>query len=509
MSRGSRRMVLAACFLSSAALAGCLQGGGRATGGEEGVIEAPSLAGWAGKEGIDARWIGVLGAPATSGQDKWPGTFDARVTPVDVDGDGLDELVVPSRDRHVYVFDPASGDIRAKLPIRLPPSWHVENILNPVAAGHIMPDGPMVLVATSPAAYVTAWAFSGLDEHGDFAFERLWEVRTDACYSGAGMDAGATLADLDQDGELEVLVQTEQVGFYALESDGSALWSQCWAGGNAEAVAEDLDGDGDLEAIFASDSGLLSVLDGATGSPQWSFNAADPRYGISPASISVAPTVADLDGALPLEVLFTARHAPVDDPIAFQSFHMAIFAVRENPETWRSELIWRVQPEWANPMSYTPLIVEDVDQDGAMDILGMDWNTIGHWPGNWEHLGPANAFRLDAQGQTVWVQSIDAWWSNKAIALADSDDDGTLEVLVNGAGLGGDGIWRLDAATGTKEGFLSAGGWKLMRGPQLLDLRHDGQLDLVFPVGPIEGPPHGAVLVFDLDVPATRLGDVP
>ncbi len=508
MSRSTRRMVLAACFVGSAAIAGCLQGGGRETGAEgPDPVAAPVLDGWSVGAGSQARWLGAFGDPATSGLDAWPGSIDTALTAIDLDGDGRDELVAASRDRHVYVFDSDTGQVLARLPLRFPPSWHVDNVLNQVAAGRLEPDGPIALLATSPAAYVTAWTFQGTDLDGTFQFDKAWEVRMDGCYPGAGMDAGAVLADLDGDGALEVLVQTEQVGFFALESNGTTRWSHCWAGGNASPVVADLDGDGDLEAIFASDDGLLSVLDGATGAPQWSFHAADPRYGIAPASIPVAPTVADLDGKLPLEILFTARHAPSDDPDAFSDYHMAIFAVRQNPETWKSELVWMKQPEWANPMSYTPLLAMDIDNDGATDILGMDWNTIGHWPGNWQHLGPAHAFRLTADGEEVWVRTLDAWWSNKAIAAADTNGDGTMELLVNGEGLGGDGIWRLDSATGKKEGYLAAGGWKLMRGPQLFDLQHDGSMSLVFPVEPIDGPRNGAVLVFDLGASATKTGD--
>jgi hypothetical protein len=130
----------------------------------------------------------------------------------------------------------------------------------------------------------------------------------------------------------------------------------------------------------------------------------------------------------------------------------------------------------------------------------MDWNTIGHYPGNWERLGPAHVFRLDASGNDVWVREVDAWWSNQDIALANVDGTG-LELLVNGPGGGYDGLWRLSPATGAAVGFLPLSDWKMTRGAVLHDLRHDGRMQLVFPVVPLDGSRRGALLVFDLDVP--------
>jgi hypothetical protein len=129
----------------------------------------------------------------------------------------------------------------------------------------------------------------------------------------------------------------------------------------------------------------------------------------------------------------------------------------------------------------------------------MDWNSIGHRPGTWERLGPAHVFRLDAAGNDVWVREVDSWWSNQDLALIDLTGSGAYSVLVNGPGGGYDGIWRLSAATGAAEAFLPLSDWKMSRGPVLHDLRHDGRMQLVFPVEPLDGARKGAILVFDLD----------
>ena len=93
------------------------------------------------------------------------------------------------------------------------------------------------------------------------------------------------------------------------------------------------------------------------------------------------------------------------------------------------------------------------------------------------------------------------WWSNKDIAVADANGDGELDVLANGPYVGQDGIWILSAETGEPGAFLPAGGWKVLRGPQLLDLAGTGKVQLVLPVEPVDPMDRrGSILVVDLGV---------
>ncbi|MEK6976224.1 MAG: VCBS repeat-containing protein [Candidatus Thermoplasmatota archaeon] len=476
-------------------LAGCA---GSAARGDDFVPSSPKGLGSA--QAWQPDFLLGLGDPSTSGLDAWTPQFDSAAKAYDLDGDGVDELISQGSDSKVYVFRALTGRVLAVLPTTSPTAWHVERVLNAVEAGVLRPGEPPSLVVTNHAAYVAAWRFNPVTSTDDhFVFQRQFDVRMDACNRSPGMDAKAALGDLDGDGKLEILVQTEEMGFYALRADGSTLWQKCWGGGNSAPVIADLDGDGRPEAIVASDAGFLAVLAGATGDPLWTYDAL--TAGISPASITVSPTVADLDGVPPLEILFTARHAPSADPATFADDHFAIFAVHQDPVTYQAALLWMRQPSWANPLSATQLVVHDVDGDGLQDILGMDWNTIGHSPGDWERLGPAHVFRLTASGEDVWVREMDTWWSNQDIALVDLEGDGSLSILVNGPAGSYDGLWRLSAATGASQGFLPLSGWKVTRGPQLLDLRNDGTMHLVAPVQPIDGGGRGALVVFDLETP--------
>lgn len=423
----------------------------------------------------------AFGDPNQSGSSTWPATFDATPAAYDLDGDGVDEIIGHSNDTHVYVYSSQTGRQLASIPTSFPEGdWYVERVLNEVVVARLRPDEAPSLVITDHAAFVAVWRFDGSRSTADaFEFEQVWERRLNDCFFYASMDAAAAVADLDGDGVLEILAQTEDVGLFALEATGDVRWHHCWAGGNSAPLAADLNEDGLPEVVFASDAGLVLVANGTSGAPFWTFNAQDPRYGVFPASISVSPTMAELDGAWPRELVFTARHAPRDDPSEFGDFHLAIFAIHQSPTTWQGEVLWVRQPEWAHPLSYTHLIVRDVDADGDADIFGMDWNTVGHNPGHWEPLRESHVFRLTAQGEDVWVRTLDVWWSNKDIAVADSNGDGEVDVLVNGQGDGSDGFWRLSAASGQPQAFLTAGPWKILRGPLLVDVGHDGPVQLL------------------------------
>ena len=509
----SRARALAPAFagiLLAAAVAGCIKLPSSSNGAEDGISGGtgdfdwvgPKSAGLGGKVSVTTPRLQVaLGNPSSTGLDEWTPPFDSKPKAIDIDGDGRSEIVALGNDSKVHVFDSSSGRVLARLQTTLVPGWYIDHVLNGVEAGALTPGDPVSLIVANSAAYVAAFRFvPGSSTSDAFEFEKVWERRLNGCNPQPSMDSKPVLADLDRDGTFEVLLQTEEVGVFALRSDGSTLWKQCWSGGNADPVADDLDGDGKPEAIFAADNGFVTVLEGATGAVKWTYDAR--TAGITPASISVAPTVAELDGKAPKELVFTARNAPSPDPSQFTSNHMAIIAVHASKETgWEGQALWVRQPDWANPLSYTHIVARDVDGDGKTDLFGMDWNTIGHFPGNWERLGDAHAFRLDNEGNDVWVHSIDTWWSNKDIAVADADGDGELDVLVNGPYVGQDGIWILSTESGKPSAFLPAGGWKVLRGPQLVELSEGGKVQLVMPVEPVDPTDRrGSILVIDLGV---------
>lgn len=443
----------------------------------------------------------TLGAPATSGLGAWTPDFDAAPLALfDFDGDGLKEVVAHGNDSRVYVFHSKTGEVLARLNTTIPDGWGVERVLNAAAVGRLAPGQPPSIVVTNPAAFVAAWRYAPTaNATGDFpwAFEKLWERHLpELPDSGApSMDAAPALADLDGDGELEVVLQTESVGVFALRGDGTTMWSLAIGGGNAEPVVGDVDDDGEPEVLFASDAGILTAVEGRTGKIEWGFEAF--QHAQAPASIPVGPTIADLDGKAPPEMLFAARDA--HDTRDYANDHVTFLAIHVDAGT--PKLVWKYRPLWAAPLAYAHLAVADVTGDGRPEVFGIDWNTIGHVPGEWQRTGPAHVFSLSHDGKERWMREVEAWWSNKEVAIADVDGDGAYEVLVNGPRSGRDGLWAFDARTGRAERFLPVAPWKVERGPQLADLWGQGTIQLLLSVRPVDDARRGGILVFDLEKP--------
>ncbi|MHC5080850.1 MAG: protein kinase domain-containing protein, partial [Planctomycetota bacterium] len=101
------------------------------------------------------------------------------------------------------------------------------------------------------------------------------------------------VADLDDDGHLELLVGTSYRGLYALRpSSQTPLWHY-WPKQNLDYVfsdilVEDFDHDGKLEVVFGTREGSVRCLEGATGREEWILRSMHPREAIA--------TFADYDG---------------------------------------------------------------------------------------------------------------------------------------------------------------------------------------------------------------------
>lgn len=425
---------------------------------------------------------------ASAGAERTWSAFDTTGPALfDIDGDGNLEIVDQNQDKRVVVIDGVTGKMRAELETRYPPYWGARAI-NEVTVAVMAPgEAPSLIVANS-AGIVTRFQYVDTYPDGRFQFQKTWDRRLDAHEDNPGMDGTAIAVDLDGDGLKEVLGQSERVGVYALRgSDGTTKWSLPLAGGNADPGAGDLDGDGIVEAVFVSDGGHVVAIDGPTGKHKWTYWAG---HQVRPGSISVGPLLSDLDGDGTLETVVAARDA--HDRVEYRNNHFTLIAIDS-----AGKERWVAQPAWGNPLSYTHLQAADVDGDGRKEVFGMDWNTIGHKPGNWEVLGPAHVFSFSFDGQERWHVTLDNIWSNDDIALVDADADGQLEVLAIGTRDGRDGLWVLDAATGTAEEHVAFWPWKSVRGPEVGDLDGDGTMEYVVSVhanGPdTEG---GAFLVF-------------
>ncbi|HVL49427.1 MAG TPA: VCBS repeat-containing protein [Candidatus Thermoplasmatota archaeon] len=417
----------------------------------------------------------------------------------DLNRDGRMEIIAQSDNHRVYVIDPVSGRILAELYNNLPRSWAARDE-NGVAIGDVNGNGRADLVVVNSAGEITVFEVDPAGSaNGTLAFKELWRALPDPrwmkpdfryndgrAYGGwPSADGAAFLADVEGNGKQWVFLQTDGTpGQYAFDPTGKFVWGGLRGDGNGGPVVDDLDGDGRLEVVFATDGGQVIVQDAKTGDLKWRYRL--PNW---PGSIPVHPLVADLDGDGTKEIVVGGRgvaggpYSSSEEsditPENRAASHVQLAALDH-----RGKVLWYKQPEWANPLIYMAPVPHDVDGDGDLDLVFLDWNTIGHKPGRWERTGKANLFALEATtGETLWRTSVDSTWSNKAIALIDLDGDGVAEVLAEEQ-QGRDGLSFYSARDGKKKGWVGFpdGGWVASRGPFAADVDADGHVEVVVPV---------------------------
>ncbi|MCA1812729.1 MAG: VCBS repeat-containing protein [Halobacteriales archaeon] len=426
--------------------------------------------------------------------------FDADPPKVfDFNADGKQEIIDQNDQRGVYVFDSSTGALLAQLKTWYPAGWGARPI-NGVEAAIIVRNGSSHLIVANSAAVITDFVFDAAASTAtNFTFHEAWHRWLNDCYSYPGMDSKPVLADLLRNGQMEILGQTEETGVYALKPDGTLLWKQCIGGGNGEPGVGDLDADGWLDVVWCSDGGTCTASKGTTGATRWAAWIAG-RFNLSSGSMPVGPALAQLDGQAGDDVVIGARDS--HDGTNFSNDHAVLAAIN----SWGG-VMWGFRDPGGNPLTYTHPIVVDTDGDGQKEIYWGDWNTIGHKPPweeskSWTRTGPAHYYRIDLAGNMVWKQTLDTYWSNKDIIVGDVDGDGAQEVVANGPGPGGDGMWYLSSATGAKETFVGTSPWKVQRGAILADLWGSGTGQLVVPVSAACCGVHGgAISIFDTHVP--------
>ncbi|HWG92037.1 MAG TPA: VCBS repeat-containing protein [Candidatus Thermoplasmatota archaeon] len=478
MPRPARALLLVALLLSA------------------GTFAMMGPAGAAGETGV--REVRTIDSASAGAQKRFEAFDTANLNLYDVDGDGKPEIITNNDNNRLYVIDPRRGKVLSEIKTYYPSgdggdSWGAR-VISGVAVGDLDKNGLTDLVVTNSAAQLSRFEFVRSESTPDyFHFREHWHIHGDArkfdpdtcskqkwipncTTSWPGMDGNPAIGDVDGDGILEVFVNTDDFpGHFSFTADGQLRWMTAWWDGNAGPTVTDVDGDGTLEAIFVTDGGSVAVYNAKTGKVRWSFDAR--KNGAFPGSISVSATAADYRGTGEKLIVVGTRNVSRNyccDPQWPQKSHAIFYAF-----TPKGELKWKQSFEWGNPHLYMHPAPVDVNGDGVLDFIVMDWNTVGHKPGNWETTGrDTNVIALNGtDGTPIWRTSSKVGWSNKDLVVADVTGDGKPEVVH----IDGNGFALRDLRTGTHTGYVGTG-WEPSRGPVAADLYGDGRTFLVVPV---------------------------
>jgi hypothetical protein len=317
----------------------------------------------------------------------------------------------------------------------------------------------------------------------------LFDVPLRSCSYG-----GAAVADLDGDGQREVVFGTyyNDERLIALRADGTVLWAVSSGGGpidNSVTVA-DLDGDARPEVVWGnSEDTRLHVAD-ATGRDRWSKVIGEV--------LDAPKAVADVDGDGRLDLVVASCGA------SGRAGGLRAFVGATG------ELLWTASV--GGCYQSAPLLF-DQDGDGLLDVVvstwfdehvrafsGRDgrlrWETpIGGWTYHAGSFGDLSGdgvpdVVLGDYSATVWAldgRSGTVLWSRKLsderylfgpTAMGDMDGDGALEIAVSGDHL------RVFDRTGRERWSKPLDGYAT-RGPVLTDMDADGRPDILVAV---DGP---------------------
>jgi len=264
---------------------------------------------------------------------------------------------------------------------------------------------------------------------------------------------GATLADVDGDGNDEIIFGADKV-LYCLKGDGSILWQRTLDGINIlPPTVGDMNNDGQLE-IAVNNAGLAAL--GAAGKV-YLLNANGEDLPGWPVSFDDhwmmnAPAMADVNGDGNLEIITGER---VSGSLGY--IHILKMDGTEL-EGWPVETTGNV--------AFTPSI-GDINNDGTMNIVsGLSGD------------GSLYAYDVDGNVLSGFPQmATDGKLSYQSVILADIDGDDHLEIIGSRHGDGAEYYAVKSDGTYADGWPVAAAGWTYSP-PSVADTDGDGQYEI-------------------------------
>lgn len=265
-------------------------------------------------------------------------------------------------------------------------------------------------------------------------------------------DVAPIIYDMNMDGVLDVVVNgsCNPTIFCINGMTGALIWSKPSGGGDSPPSIADVDNDGKPEVLFGNFNGQIISLNGEDGSTDKTIQA-DP-YAVA---VQTAPTLIDIDQDGDLEVI-TANYWNND------GLHVWAFDYESTNLIWTNT----IENNTSDFHAYHAGAIADLDGDGIMEYV------IGSFSG---HLRSINV----EDGSDHWTVLIPE--SNfAAITIADIDDDGNIEVIMNNNDwiTLDERIWILSGEDGMVEWSYPIN-FSSFRGFSVSDINGNGKLDLV------------------------------
>jgi len=272
------------------------------------------------------------------------------------------------------------------------------------------------------------------------SFNQKWNFQTQDF-----VDSFPTIADINNDGDVEVIFGSWDNYIYCLDGNtGAEIWHFATEGGVASSpVLGNVDEDSEDEIIFGSNDGKLYCLDIINDSPdlKWSFSTGGKVWS--------TPALYDINNDGGIEIVFGSGDKNV-------------YCI----EGATGAKIWSYQTKGK---VYSSPCIYDIDNDDDMEII------IGSWDRNVYCLNGHTGKKEWAFKTGLNIPYFATFFISSSPKIEDVDNDGTAEIFI---GSGDHNLYCLDGATGKKKWnyktrlFVSSI-------PSLADVDNDGQIEVV------------------------------
>jgi hypothetical protein len=363
------------------------------------------------------------------------------VTLSDLDGDGDLELIMGSKDEHIYVWD-HEGALLGGWPL---PGG--DEVWSAAATVNLDGDPELEIIIATNGGDIFAWNLDGSgvrfadglfktiggritggpavdDLEGDLDFEvvaantygQVYVMHHDGTgylqgngffAQGSGSVYGSpALVDLDDDGDVEIIVGMMGGNLYAWHHDGTGfldsttgLFASPGAVYGSVAVG-DVDNNGDLEIVCGTAfNRAVKVYD-----DDGSMHSGWPRS--LDGDIFASPALADLDSDGRLDIVIGSHRGDFDDSAS-------VFVLDDMGNT---------RPGWPKTVAgdfFASPVVGDISGDGLPDIVAVSSN------------GLVYAWHTDGTPVNGWPRNME-YEIYATPGLGDLDNDGDVEVVVAG-----------------------------------------------------------------------------
>lgn len=380
-------------------------------------------------------------------------TFGA-IDVADLDQDGKEEVIAGSLEGLLYAWR-ENGELMPGFPVVA--SNDFGSTLTP-SAGNLDSDPELEIVVTSdggPGPNLFVFNHDGTLVPG-------WP-RTTANYLSNYVPSPPTLADMDRDGDLEIILGEDDGKIHAYHHTGKAvagwpvLLDQEWFASGIS--VGDLDGDGEMEILagnydrmyawhhkdFNAD-GKADRVDG------WPIQVTRPLSGLYPVPSFLAPALGDIDGDGKLEVVAAAWEETVE------STDFRVFAWKASGEVAAG---W---PQAASGLvELSSVALADMDKDGILDVVvNSNDNKVWAWQGD----------GTDIPGFPVTLADLELSYEKPAV-IGDIEGDGYNEIFTQV----GNSVVVLEHDGQIKPGWPKP--INLEGAPAIADLDHDGTMEII------------------------------